>query len=205
MMRLIDFRGAFEGQTVLLISSGRTTINYESLVSQYDNVVLINRAIRIGNLFNLPNHKVFFVSVHPEVFGGDPTLALPNVTACFPMHGKRSCSPKVIESGIWFTVQDKYVYEPESFRDAVRDVTETFAQNRLCAICNSAHVTLHLIYTLGCRDLHVVGAHEYKGVATAGYDPRLWQEPNEAPAEGYIKAFRDWAGLFDWNVTYLGE
>lgn len=204
-MQLIDVQDRLQGKTVLLVSAGRTTIDYSELASKYDTVFLLNRALKLCELFVNHTQQVFFVSVHPEIFGSDPLITLPHVTTCFPAFGKVYCPPEVVESGIWFDVEDAHVYDPESFRASVNDVQQTLELNRLCAICNSAHVTLHLIYTLGCRELHVVGAHEYRGVAVDGYDPRLWNEPSDTCAEGYIKAFRDWVGLFEWNVTYLGD
>ncbi|MES2789451.1 MAG: hypothetical protein V4719_07505 [Planctomycetota bacterium] len=205
-MRIENFAGRLTGEEVTIVAGGKTTVDYSAVV-RTKNVILINYALNLAPLF--PNQTLFHVTLHPEILCSHPNLRLDNV---IPIVGEwwSNLVPKDIEdkSLLYRTKQFPDLEAPELAMTA-RDLAAGSKSGVLCHVANSSHCAIHLTWLWGGRRLRIVGASEYKGLPTSGYDERLnVPEPiatQITSAQYYISSFRRFVGLLDWDdVVYAG-
>lgn len=206
LMSFSQFAELLDGELVTIVGCGKTTVEYRDAITT-KCVVLVNYALNLAPLF--PEQRLYHVSLHAELFHDHPLLQLPNVTPIVGQWGKDALPAAVANKAIFFGTRQFADLDSPELRETARDRELCVREGVLCHAANSSHCAIHVTWLLGCRDLRIVGATEYRGLATPGYDERLGIVVNEGtamtPAHWYISSFRQFVALLDWrSVCTLG-
>jgi len=204
--QLKDLKGLFTAEEVTIVGSGNSTVDYQSAV-RTEHVVLVNYALALAPI--LKNHKVYHVSLHSDIFCSDQRFGMEHVTPIIGEWGRNLVSPQIASKAVFYSTRQFADLDEQELATYASNASRCLTANTLCHVANSSHCAIHFIWLLGCRRLRIIGASEFKGAPTYGYDSRLavpeQYTEQTTPATYYIDSFRRFVGLFNWDdVVTMG-
>ena len=213
MQKLNTVRNRFKGKTLALIGAAPSTVDYD-LLAEFgpDICVFVNWSIKIAPKFTRPQHELYFVTWHPEIFGlrEDIDLDLSNLQMLlYPFHS-HMVQPEILDRAI--------EHRPTNIRpwEAYEHMLNAYALNEqgmdwidlheeLISHCNSTLIALMFLWYGGCRDIKCYGMHDIGGVPAFEYDPRLGADTEHIHSPAYMRDPEEFCRIMGVTYEYIGN
>lgn len=214
--RLKDHDNRLRGKRVCIVGGAMSPVDYTELFFHYDEVVLVNWAIKSASSIcsnrEKANFPLTFFSYHYGTpFHRDqfPEMLMANMTLALQEHDKPYVPAEKLELGQYMQFTACNILPYMLYRQLL--TTNSHLRNRsmlnesncLYSSSNTTLLALHYLYHAGVLEVDAVGMHDVNGVQAQTYDTRLQATNAPVPASIYLQAQSDFSLATGMKIYYI--